>query len=104
MERLYHMERHWLANQTVIQLEKTLTDNTDAGTMPSWHDTTANYQTYDIGQIFKHLHDKIKSHIKLSYDKEVSKMSSFKSNENIHKKEDGSYYVVSANKVSSVTL
>ena len=30
-------------------------------------------------------------------------MSSFKSNENIHKK-DGSYYVVSANKASSVTL
>ena len=59
MERLYHMERHWLANQTVIQLEKTLTDNTDAGAMPSWHDTTANYQTYDIGQIFKHLHDKL---------------------------------------------
>ena len=32
-------------------------------------------------------------------------MSSFKSNENIHKKEDGSYYVVSdKNKASSVTL
>ena len=31
-------------------------------------------------------------------------MSSFKSNENIHKKEDRSYYVVSANKASSVTL
>ena len=31
-------------------------------------------------------------------------MCSFKSNENIHKKEDGSYYVVSANKASSVTL
>ena len=31
-------------------------------------------------------------------------MSSFKSNENIHKKEDESYYVVSANKASSVTL
>ena len=31
-------------------------------------------------------------------------MSSFKSNENIQKKEDGSYYVVSANKASSVTL
>ena len=30
-------------------------------------------------------------------------MSSFKSNENIHKKEDGSNYVVSANKDSSVT-
>ena len=28
-------------------------------------------------------------------------MSSFKSNENIHKKEAGSYYVVSANKASS---
>ena len=28
----------------------------------------------------------------------------FKSNENIHKKDDGSYYVVSANKASSVTL
>ena len=32
------------------------------------------------------------------------KMSSFKSNENIHKKDDGSYYVFSANKASSVTL
>ena len=32
------------------------------------------------------------------------KMSSFKSNENIHKNEDGSYCVVSANKTSSVTL
>ena len=31
-------------------------------------------------------------------------MSSFKSNENIHKKEYGSYYVVSANKAPSVTL
>ena len=30
-------------------------------------------------------------------------MSSFKSNENIHMKDDGSYYVVSANKASSVT-
>ena len=28
------------------------------------------------------------------------KMSSFKSNENIHKKDDGSYYVVSANRLS----
>ena len=34
----------------------------------------------------------------------IQKLSSFKSNENIHKKEDGSYYVVSANKASSVTL
>ena len=31
-------------------------------------------------------------------------MRSFKSIENIHKKEGGSYYVVSANKASSVTL
>ena len=31
-------------------------------------------------------------------------MSSFKSNENIHKKEAGSYYVVSANKALSVIL
>ena len=31
-------------------------------------------------------------------------MSSFKSNENTHKKEDGLHYVVSANKASSVTL
>ena len=29
----------------------------------------------------------------------IQKLSSFKSNENIHKREDGSYYVVSANKV-----
>ena len=32
------------------------------------------------------------------------KMRSFKSSENIHKKEGGSYYVVSINKASSVTL
>ena len=32
-----------------------------------------------------------------------SEMRSFKNNENIHKKEGGSYYVVSANKASSVT-
>ena len=31
-------------------------------------------------------------------------MSPFKGNENIYKKEDGSYYVVSANKTPSVTL
>ena len=31
-------------------------------------------------------------------------MSSFKSNENIRETEDGSYYVVLANKASSVTL
>ena len=34
----------------------------------------------------------------------IQKLSSFKSNENIHKREDGSYHVVSANKASSVTL
>ena len=33
-----------------------------------------------------------------------SEMRSFKSNENINKKEGGSYYVVSAKKASSVTL
>ena len=33
-----------------------------------------------------------------------SEIRSFKSNENIHKKEGGSYYVVSGNKASSVTL
>ena len=32
------------------------------------------------------------------------KMRAFKSNENIHKNEGGSYYVVSAKKASSVTL
>ena len=31
-------------------------------------------------------------------------INSFKSNENIHKKEDGPYYVVSANKTSTMTL
>ena len=39
----------------------------------------------------------VKSNIK-------SEMRSFKSNGNIHKKEGGSHYVVSANKASSVTL
>ena len=39
----------------------------------------------------------VKSNIK-------SEMRSIKSNENIHKKEGGSYYVVSANKAPPVTL
>ena len=38
------------------------------------------------------------------YVNKNKKMSFFKSNENIQKKEDGSYYVVVANKASSVTL
>ena len=33
-----------------------------------------------------------------------SEMRSFKSNENIHRKEGGLYYVVSVNKASSLTL
>ena len=46
------------------------------------------------------------THVKLnpSIKNIKSEMRSFKSNENIHKKGDGSYYVVSANKASSVTL
>ena len=52
------MKRHCAANQTVIQIEKTLTDNTDTGAVPRWYDTTAHYQTYVTGQIFKQLHDK----------------------------------------------
>ena len=44
--------------------------------------------------------------IKLVNNKQYIKleMRSFKNNENIHKKEGGSNYVVSANKASSVTL
>ena len=39
-----------------------------------------------------------------SEGKKIQKLSYFKSNGNIQKREDGSYYVVSANKASSVTL
>ena len=42
--------------------------------------------------------------IMAQYVNKNRKMSSFKSNESNHKKEDGSYYVVAANKASSVTL
>ena len=45
------------------------------------------------------LHNTSCSEVKLK-----SEMRSFKSNENIHKKKGGSFCVVSANKVSSVTL
>ena len=40
----------------------------------------------------------------LQWSQIKSEMRSFKSSENIHKKEGGSYYVVSANKASSMTL
>ena len=42
--------------------------------------------------------------LSLNTNKQKSEMRSFKSNENIHKKEGEWYYVVSANKASSVTL
>ena len=42
--------------------------------------------------------------VTFQYSNKNQKMISFKSNENIHKKDDWSYYVVSANKTSSVTL
>ena len=79
MERWYHIECHCAANQTVIQLEKTLTDNTDAGAMPSRHDTTAHHKTYVIRQIFKQLHDKV------SYLKKYSTI--------LHRTSDGSYVI-----------
>ena len=40
----------------------------------------------------------------LQWSQIKSEMRFIKRNENIHKKEGGSYYVVSANKASSVTL
>ena len=49
----------------------------------------------------KQMHDK---HKDFTLCRQKSEMRSFKSNENIHKKESGSYDVVSANKASSVTL
>ena len=46
----------------------------------------------------------MKTFIRKKVGHTTSEMRSFKSNENIHKKEGGSYYVVSANKASSVIL
>ena len=49
--------------------------------------------------------DKLMQHTPIPLNVNIkSEMRSFKSNENIHKKEGRSYYVVSANKASSVTL
>ena len=45
-----------------------------------------------------------KAQHQLQWSQIKSEMGSFKSNENIHKEEFRSYYVVSANKASSVTL
>ena len=53
------------------------------------------------GDVFRPPHCTTPAAVKANKQK---KMSCFKSNENIHEKEDGSYYGVSANKASSVTL
>ena len=53
------------------------------------------------GEVLRPPHCRAPAAVKANEDK---KMSSFKSNEHIRKKEDGSYYAVSSNKVSSVTL
>ena len=56
-----------------------------------------NFQFWQNSEVFDLMYYK-------PYINKIQKLSSFKSNENIHKREDGSYYVVSANKASSVTL
>ena len=63
-----------------------------------------NYQKYSLGYITpiykkhgKPIHDP-NSYRRITVTNIKSEMRSFKSNENIHKKEGGSYYVVSANK------
>ena len=53
------------------------------------------------GDVLRPPHGTTPAEVKANKNKNVS---SFKSNENIHSKEDGSFYVVSANKASSVTL
>ena len=53
------------------------------------------------GDVLRPPHGTTPSAVKVN---KIQKLSSFKSNENIHKREDGSYYVVSANKASSATL
>ena len=53
------------------------------------------------GDVLRLLHCTTPAAVKANKNK---KMSSFKSNENIHKKEDGSYYIVLANKASLVIL
>ena len=60
------------------------------------------FQTYMYDQ--QKFNFNFKSSNTEEYNNIKSEMRSFKSNENIHKKEGGSYYVVSANKASSVTL
>ena len=54
------------------------------------------------GDVLRPPHCSIPAAVKAN--KKKKKMSSFKSNGNIHMKEDGSYYVVSDNKASAVTL
>ena len=56
------------------------------------------------GDILRPPHGTTPAAVKANKIIKLKKMSSFKSNENIYKKEDGPYYVVSANKASSVTL
>ena len=53
------------------------------------------------GDILRPPHCTTPAEVKANKNK---KMSSYKSNDNIHKKADGSYYVVSVNKTLLVTL
>ena len=53
------------------------------------------------GDVLQPPHCQTPAAVKTNKNKRIS---SFKSNEKIHKKEVGSYYVVLANKSSSVTL
>ena len=53
------------------------------------------------GDVLRPPHCTTPAEVKANYNNNNNK-SSFKSNENIHKKEDGSYYIVSAYKASSL--
>ena len=71
---------------------------------------TGRHTSHQVDTLHHHMHCRRK--VKSSFQQPAlqnplnikSEMRSFKSNENIHKKEGGSYYVVSANKASSVAL
>ena len=71
---------------------------------PALKESRSGLRTRSAGNLFHRTTVMGKKSIDSNIQNIKSEMRSFKSNENIHKKEGASYYVVSANKASSVTL
>ena len=101
----YRVARYVIVNNVAAATLESKTKNEWKRHWQKRNGNSFNRLYLGVSDSFKDGSSKLNNHSAMAVGKKKkSEVRSFKSNENIHKKEDGSYYVVSANKASSVSL